>query len=57
MCAVKTEDCSAYIYLNFSISGDHNFNSNEGHEVDSRVSKIIVHPNYARLNNDVGRFF
>jgi hypothetical protein len=37
-------------------SGEHNFNSNEGNEMDSRVEKIIVHPGYARLNNDVGKF-
>jgi hypothetical protein len=24
--------------------------------MDSRVEKIIVHPGYARLNNDVGKF-
>ncbi|XP_028396414.1 MAM and LDL-receptor class A domain-containing protein 2-like [Dendronephthya gigantea] len=33
--------------------GEHSFNSNEGHEVDSRVERVIVHPGYSRLNNDI----
>jgi hypothetical protein len=43
-----------YTLINFS--GEHNFNSNEGNEIDSRVVQIIVHPRYARLNYDIGKF-
>ncbi|CAB3994146.1 MAM and LDL-receptor class A domain-containing 1-like [Paramuricea clavata] len=36
--------------------GEHNFNLNEGNEMDSRVESIIVHPGYAGFNNDIGKF-